>query len=79
MTRFGAACVPQVPPERIPGVARAAEAAGLDEMWLWEDCFWVSGTSGVVAALAATERITVAVGHGHRTGWRRRARGPSRR
>jgi alkanesulfonate monooxygenase SsuD/methylene tetrahydromethanopterin reductase-like flavin-dependent oxidoreductase (luciferase family) len=61
MTRFGAACVPQVPPERIPEVARAAEAAGLDEMWVWEDCFWVSGTSGLVAALAATERITVGV------------------
>jgi alkanesulfonate monooxygenase SsuD/methylene tetrahydromethanopterin reductase-like flavin-dependent oxidoreductase (luciferase family) len=61
MTRYGAACVPQVPPERIPEVARAAEAAGLDEMWVWEDCFWVSGTSGVVAALAATERISVGV------------------
>jgi alkanesulfonate monooxygenase SsuD/methylene tetrahydromethanopterin reductase-like flavin-dependent oxidoreductase (luciferase family) len=61
MTGHGAACVPQVPPERIPEVARAAEAAGLDEMWVWEDCFWVSGTSGVVAALAATERISVGV------------------
>lgn len=61
MTTFGAACVPQVPPELIPAVARAAEAAGLDEMWVWEDCFWASGTSGVVAALAATERITVGV------------------
>jgi hypothetical protein len=61
MTTFGVACVPEVPPERIPDVARAAEAAGLDEMWVWEDCFWASGTSGVVAALAATERITVGV------------------
>jgi alkanesulfonate monooxygenase SsuD/methylene tetrahydromethanopterin reductase-like flavin-dependent oxidoreductase (luciferase family) len=59
--QLGAACVPQVPPERIPDVARAAEAAGLDELWVWEDCFWGSGTTGVCAALAATERLRVGV------------------
>jgi alkanesulfonate monooxygenase SsuD/methylene tetrahydromethanopterin reductase-like flavin-dependent oxidoreductase (luciferase family) len=61
MTSYGATCVPQIAPERIPAVARAAEAAGLDELWVWEDCFWVSGTSAVVAALSATERIRVGV------------------
>ncbi len=36
MTVLGATCLPQVPPERLPEVARAAEDAGLAELRLWE-------------------------------------------
>ncbi len=43
-------------------VARAAEQAGVDELWLWEDCFGQSGTSTAAAVLAATERIRVGIG-----------------
>ena len=29
---------PTQPPERIVAVAAAADAAGLAELWVWEDC-----------------------------------------
>ncbi|GAB4051043.1 LLM class flavin-dependent oxidoreductase [Catellatospora paridis] len=59
---MGAVFVPQLPPERLRSVAQAADQAGLDELWLWEDCFLESGITAAVAALAWTERLTVGVG-----------------
>ena len=44
------------PPEELPAFAAAAEAAGLDELWLWEDCFFAGGIAASATALAATER-----------------------
>ena len=40
----------------------AADAAGLEELWLWEDCFRESGLAPAAAVLAWTERIRVGVG-----------------
>ncbi|MGW3950683.1 LLM class flavin-dependent oxidoreductase [Streptomyces sp. NPDC004752] len=62
MTRLGAVFRPQLAPERLRGVARAADDAGLDELWLWEDCFREGGISTAAAALAWTERTRVGVG-----------------
>ncbi len=62
MTILGAVFLPQFPPERLASVARAAEEAGLDELWLWEDCFRESGVAAAAAALARTERLRVGVG-----------------
>lgn len=62
MTTVGAVCWPQVPPERLRDVARAAEDAGLDELWLWEDCFWGGAVPACAAALAWTSRLRVATG-----------------
>ncbi len=42
--------------------ARAADDAGLEELWLWEDCFLEGGISAAAAALAWTERVRVGVG-----------------
>jgi len=53
---------PQLPPERLRSVAMAADAAGLDELWLWEDCFFQAGISAAAAALAWTSRIRVGIG-----------------
>ncbi|MEU2201812.1 LLM class flavin-dependent oxidoreductase [Isoptericola sp. NPDC019482] len=50
------------PPSRFVPFARTAEAAGLDEVWLWEDCFLESGPSAAAAMLAATERLRVGIG-----------------
>ncbi|HWL43799.1 MAG TPA: LLM class flavin-dependent oxidoreductase [Ilumatobacter sp.] len=58
----GAIARPQLPPERIRDVALAAEAAGLDELWLWEDCFWEGGISMAGAVLGMTSRVKVGVG-----------------
>src|SRR5262245_24831712 len=62
MTTLGAVFLPQLPPERLRSVARAADEAGLEELWLWEDCFCESGIATAAAALAWTERLRVGVG-----------------
>ncbi|HVX44140.1 MAG TPA: LLM class flavin-dependent oxidoreductase [Mycobacteriales bacterium] len=62
MIALGAVFRPQQPPERLPAVARAADAAGLDQLWLWEDCFREGGISTSAAALAVTERLRVGIG-----------------
>ena len=62
MTTIGAVCLPQVSPERLRDVARAADSAGLEELWLWEDCFWGSGIATAAAVLAWTDRLRVGVG-----------------
>lgn len=53
---------PDQPPELILQAARAAEAAGLQELWLWEDCFASSGLAPAAAILGATERVRVGIG-----------------
>lgn len=60
--RLGCVYLPQFAPERIAPTARAADAAGLDELWLWEDCFLAGGISAAAIALANSERLTVGVG-----------------
>ncbi len=62
MTGLGAVFRPQLAPERLRAVARAADEAGLEELWLWEDCFREGGISTAAAALAWTERVRVGVG-----------------
>lgn len=58
----GAVLRPQVAPERIAATARAADAAGLDELWLWEDCFLTGGISAAAIVLANSDRLTVGIG-----------------
>ncbi|WEO95609.1 LLM class flavin-dependent oxidoreductase [Streptomyces sp. FXJ1.172] len=62
MTGLGVVFRPQLPPERLRAVARAADAAGLEELWLWEDCFREGGIATAAAALAWTERVRIGVG-----------------
>jgi len=53
---------PTQPPEQIGPVAVAADAAGLAQLWVWEDCFKESGIATATAMLAATSHVTVAIG-----------------
>ncbi len=62
MTIVGAIARPSLPPEKIGEVALAAEAAGLDELWLWEDSFWEGGISMSAAVLGMTQRLRVGIG-----------------
>ena len=62
MTALGVIFPPDQPPERLRPVALAAERAGLDDLWLWEDCFAEAGVSAAAAVLGWTERIHVGVG-----------------
>ena len=60
--RFGVVIRPDFTPESIGPLARLAEEAGIDEVWLWEDCFLQGGIAQAAAALAATETVRVGVG-----------------
>jgi alkanesulfonate monooxygenase SsuD/methylene tetrahydromethanopterin reductase-like flavin-dependent oxidoreductase (luciferase family) len=62
VTVLGAVFLPQLPPERLRPVVRAADESGLEELWLWEDCFLESGIATASAALAWSERLRVGVG-----------------
>lgn len=53
---------PDFAPEMLPGYARRAEAAGFDELWLWDDCFQPGALTCAAVALAATQRIQVGIG-----------------
>ena len=50
------------PPEHLPQFARSAQAAGFDEFWVVEDCFYGSGIASAAAALAVTDTIAVGLG-----------------
>lgn len=60
--KLGMVFRPQFAPEQLRSVAQSADAAGLDELWLWEDCFDEGGISAAAAALAWTDRLHVGVG-----------------
>ncbi|MGQ4384263.1 LLM class flavin-dependent oxidoreductase [Streptomyces sp. SAS_270] len=62
MTGLGVVFRPQLPPERLRAMARLADESGLEELWLWEDCFLEGGISAAAAALAWTERVRIGVG-----------------
>jgi alkanesulfonate monooxygenase SsuD/methylene tetrahydromethanopterin reductase-like flavin-dependent oxidoreductase (luciferase family) len=62
VTTLGVVFRPQLPPERLPGVVRVAEESGLEELWLWEDCFFEGGVASMAAALGWTSRLRVGIG-----------------
>jgi alkanesulfonate monooxygenase SsuD/methylene tetrahydromethanopterin reductase-like flavin-dependent oxidoreductase (luciferase family) len=62
MPTLAAIFPPTQAPERLGAVAAAAEAAGLPELWVWEDCFSESGIATATAILAATSRVRVGIG-----------------
>lgn len=62
MTSLGIIFTAERPPEELPAFAVAAEAAGFDELWVWEDCFFAGGIAASATALAVTERIAVGLG-----------------
>jgi alkanesulfonate monooxygenase SsuD/methylene tetrahydromethanopterin reductase-like flavin-dependent oxidoreductase (luciferase family) len=62
MTILGAIFTPQNPPESLRAVACAADEAGLEELWLWEDCFSNGGVAAAAATLAWTTHLRVGIG-----------------
>jgi alkanesulfonate monooxygenase SsuD/methylene tetrahydromethanopterin reductase-like flavin-dependent oxidoreductase (luciferase family) len=60
--RVGILFRPQLPPERLAGFVAAAEDAGLDDLWLWEDCFLEGGLTTATAALAWSSSVRVGLG-----------------
>ena len=60
--RVGIVFRPQLPPERLREFVASAEAAGLDDLWLWEDCFLEGGLTSAAAALAGSGSLRVGLG-----------------
>ncbi len=52
----------QYPPEALPDFAQRVEAAGFDELWVVEDCFFNGGVAAAATALDATANLTVGIG-----------------
>ncbi|MXP23456.1 LLM class flavin-dependent oxidoreductase [Gordonia sp. HNM0687] len=61
-TTVGVVFRPEFTPELLPGAARTADEVGLDELWIFEDCFLNGGISAAAVALANSRRLTVAIG-----------------
>ena len=53
---------PSYPPNTLADFARRAEAAGFNELWLWDDCFLPGAFTAAAIALTATERIKIGIG-----------------
>jgi alkanesulfonate monooxygenase SsuD/methylene tetrahydromethanopterin reductase-like flavin-dependent oxidoreductase (luciferase family) len=52
----------EYPAPEIAGYARQVEAAGIEQLWIIEDCFFTAGISLAATALAVTEQLTVGIG-----------------
>lgn len=53
---------PDLPPERLREFIASAEAGGLDDVWLWEDCFLEGGVASAAAALAWSGSLRIGLG-----------------
>jgi alkanesulfonate monooxygenase SsuD/methylene tetrahydromethanopterin reductase-like flavin-dependent oxidoreductase (luciferase family) len=53
---------PQLPPEQLRSYVETVDSIGLDDLWLWEDCFLEGGLSSATAALAWSSTIRVGIG-----------------
>jgi len=60
--RVGIVFRPQLPPERLREVFASAEAVGLDDVWMWEDCFLEGGLTCAAAALAWSSSLRIGLG-----------------
>jgi len=60
--RVGILFRPQLPPERLREFVVAADMAGLDDLWMWEDCFLEGGLTSATAALAWSSALRIGLG-----------------
>jgi alkanesulfonate monooxygenase SsuD/methylene tetrahydromethanopterin reductase-like flavin-dependent oxidoreductase (luciferase family) len=59
---FGLVLRPTVPLGQQLQLAREAVEDGVEELWLWEDCFLHGGPSSAAAILASTQHLRVGIG-----------------
>lgn len=62
MAQIGMCFDRSFPAGAMPDYARRLEAAGVDQLWVIEDCFFTAGVSLAATALAATEQLHVGIG-----------------
>jgi 5,10-methylenetetrahydromethanopterin reductase len=61
-TRLGVRIPRQLSAARLTGLARQAERAGLDEVWVVLDCFYAGAVATAATILAPTQTIAVGIG-----------------
>jgi alkanesulfonate monooxygenase SsuD/methylene tetrahydromethanopterin reductase-like flavin-dependent oxidoreductase (luciferase family) len=61
-TRFGVVIRPSTTPESLRDAIVRSDAAGVHDIWLWEDCFLYGGIATSSAALAWTTTARVGLG-----------------
>lgn len=62
MASLGVIFHPTFPVDSMVEYAQRAEKAGFDELWLWEDSFWVGAYTSAAVILSRTEKIKVGIG-----------------
>lgn len=62
LPRVGVVFRPELPTEQLRGFLASADAAGLDDVWLWEDCFKQGGLTAAAIALAGTGSLRIGLG-----------------
>jgi len=62
MPTLGVIFHPKFPPETLADYARKAEAAGFEELWIWNDCFLPGALTSAAIALTATNTLKVGIG-----------------
>ena len=62
MAQIGMCFDRSFPAGAMPDYARRLEAAGVEQLWVIEDCFFTAGVSLAATALAVTERLHVGIG-----------------
>jgi alkanesulfonate monooxygenase SsuD/methylene tetrahydromethanopterin reductase-like flavin-dependent oxidoreductase (luciferase family) len=62
MPKVGVVFRPQQPPENLRDVVAAVDGSGLDDLWLWEDCFYEGGLTTAAAALSWSDALRVGLG-----------------
>jgi alkanesulfonate monooxygenase SsuD/methylene tetrahydromethanopterin reductase-like flavin-dependent oxidoreductase (luciferase family) len=62
MPRVGILFRPQLPPERLRDFVISAERDGLDDLWMWEDCFGEGGLTTATAALTRSSSLRIGLG-----------------
>ncbi|SHF13715.1 LLM class flavin-dependent oxidoreductase [Streptoalloteichus hindustanus] len=60
--RVGVRIPRELPENQLIDLARHAEQAGVDEVWVVEDCFYAGGIATAATILAATEKVAVGIG-----------------
>lgn len=62
MAQIGMCFDRSFPAHEVLDYARQLESAGIDQLWVIEDCFFTAGVSLAASALAVTERLHVGIG-----------------
>lgn len=60
--RVGIVFRPEFDPRQLREFVGRAEGAGLDDVWVWEDCFFAGGVTAATAAAASTQSIRIGLG-----------------